>query len=707
MSSGYDKQVIREGEVRINLAGSPASAFQNLADGIQGCEDEIRRLLQSVPQNAAQMAAWQASVGSLAREMDRLAQVQNVVNLRAQGQNVATFQDVKRQEAAARAILEVSRALEDFSVAGWRGALNNIPMMMYSIGQSAGLTATQIASMTGVFSTVLVAATVLVQNWRGVWQDNLGKILENWDGFMEAIGERAANPTMLIGDVASGVEALGNAVLNAFAPTFENTLRTTLEKTKQEYEVAKRRVDELAKESRLTSAEMEELTYGRKKVEDLKAAYEAATAAAKFMKIVTEEAQTRADAVEKVTKATKGGPEQVQGVLAAAMREYHLKNLGRAVGDDDYYKNTASEMLGQASDASHPEARRQFGQVMRYLRASGDKEARGLYTKLLHETPEVQDQMKALEEQAKHDKAEAEKATKAKEKADREKEQKVRAAATPVAEGRRFEGPARIAELAAGGMDPVAAADQYAKELAAKIPQYGALTADVAKAASEKMLGEFESRRQELLAKGVDPGAIPARVKADMEAAEARAKTEAERAAEAAARAEGRDAKAADQRATKLAREYSDPFDEQIRAAVARNELMQAQFAGLPARMAAAMSRQQYGAAVQSDAALQASLASEVAARLQAVGARDDTGKAITPAEAQAVASKIVGDAVQDTNRRLAESAQMSTSMGEAALMLYRQTQADLQQVMADQALVLRQFHDAQSRRAHAPRNRP
>ncbi len=707
MSAGYDKAVVREAQIRVDLSGSPASAFQNLASGIQDVESEIQRLLHSVPQNAAQMAAWQARIGSLVNEYDRLGKVQAVVEARARGQNVATVNDIRRQEASARAILEISRALEDFSVAGWRGALNNIPVLMYNIGQAAGLTSTQIASMTGVFSTVLVAATVLVQNWRGVWQDNLGKILENWDGFMEAIGERVANPTMLVGDVANGVQALGNAVLNAFAPTFENTLRTTLEKTKQEYESAKKRVDELAKESRLTSEEMSELEYGRKKVEDLKAAYEAATAAARFMKIVTEEAQTRADAVEKVTKATRGGPDKVAEVLAAAIKEYHLKNLGRAVGDDAYYKNTASEMLGQASDASHPEARRQFGQVMRYLRASGSQEAQGLYTKLMHETPEVKDQMKALEMQEKDWKAEAEKATKAKEKADRQREQEVRAAATPVAEGRKYEAGKRLAELIGGGMAQGKAADAYASELAPKLAQFGELASDIAHAVASKAADDYEARNNQYLARGTGAGRIPGLIGADIAAAEAKDRTEAEKAAEAAARAEGRDAKAAGQRAARLAREYQGSYAEGLRERLARNELLQAQYGEAPERMAQFLSRGATGTAVQSDAALQAQLVAEVARRLAAAGARDETGKALTPAEVTSVAQRIVGEQVQDVNRRLAEAVQFNNDIGSAALSLYQSVNADLQRVMADQHLILRQFHDAQSRRAHAPRNRP
>lgn len=60
-----------------------------------------------------------------------------------------SLKDVKNAESAAAkasarrgiAILETSRAIEDFSMAGMRGALNNIPMVLTNIGAAAGVAA--------------------------------------------------------------------------------------------------------------------------------------------------------------------------------------------------------------------------------------------------------------------------------------------------------------------------------------------------------------------------------------------------------------------------------------------------------------------------------------------------------------------------------------------------------------------------------------
>ena len=60
------------------------------------------------------------------------------------------------------AVLEASRALEDFSMAGMRGALNNIPQLLLNLGVGAGLTG------------VVGALTVVV--WKGT--EYLGKYLD-------------------------------------------------------------------------------------------------------------------------------------------------------------------------------------------------------------------------------------------------------------------------------------------------------------------------------------------------------------------------------------------------------------------------------------------------------------------------------------------------------------------------------------------------
>ena len=55
-----------------------------------------------------------------------------------------------RRGGAAMGVLEVSRAVEDFSVAGMRGALNNIPGMIMSLGAGAGLAGAASLAAVGV-----------------------------------------------------------------------------------------------------------------------------------------------------------------------------------------------------------------------------------------------------------------------------------------------------------------------------------------------------------------------------------------------------------------------------------------------------------------------------------------------------------------------------------------------------------------------------
>lgn len=70
-------------------------------------------------------------------------------------------QQAKASGKSGYAVLEASRALEDFSMAGMRGALNNIPQLLLNLGVGAGLTG------------VLGALTVVV--WKGT--DYLDKFL--------------------------------------------------------------------------------------------------------------------------------------------------------------------------------------------------------------------------------------------------------------------------------------------------------------------------------------------------------------------------------------------------------------------------------------------------------------------------------------------------------------------------------------------------
>lgn len=73
--------------------------------------------------------------------------------------------------------LEASRAIEDFSVAGMRGALNNIPQVITLLGGAAGLAA--------AISVTAVAGTILVPKLLGI-SDALGEMREKLRGTLDA-----------------------------------------------------------------------------------------------------------------------------------------------------------------------------------------------------------------------------------------------------------------------------------------------------------------------------------------------------------------------------------------------------------------------------------------------------------------------------------------------------------------------------------------
>jgi hypothetical protein len=82
-----------------------------------------------------------------------------------QSLNSTTGATPQSMRAASRALLEFSRGFEDFITAGFIGALNNIPTMVYNIGQSMQLSTTQITAWTAVISLAGTAAYAAYRNW--------------------------------------------------------------------------------------------------------------------------------------------------------------------------------------------------------------------------------------------------------------------------------------------------------------------------------------------------------------------------------------------------------------------------------------------------------------------------------------------------------------------------------------------------------------
>jgi hypothetical protein len=85
---------------------------------------------------------------------------------------LAADRTAKQWQAGSRALLEFSRGFEDFTTAGFIGALNNIPTMVYNIGQAMGATQTAVTAWTAAISLGGTLAYAAYKNW-----DELSKLL--------------------------------------------------------------------------------------------------------------------------------------------------------------------------------------------------------------------------------------------------------------------------------------------------------------------------------------------------------------------------------------------------------------------------------------------------------------------------------------------------------------------------------------------------
>jgi hypothetical protein len=76
--------------------------------------------------------------------------------------------------AFARGMLELSRGVEDFTVAGPLGVMNNLPVIMSNMAAAAGVAATSVAALTAGVSFLGTGAYILYRNWDSVtslWQE--------------------------------------------------------------------------------------------------------------------------------------------------------------------------------------------------------------------------------------------------------------------------------------------------------------------------------------------------------------------------------------------------------------------------------------------------------------------------------------------------------------------------------------------------------
>src|SRR5581483_9198142 len=133
-----------------------------------------------------------------------------------------------------------SRALEDFSVAGWRGALNNIPTTMYAIGQAAGWSLDKVSKVTAAVSIFATVGVTVYQNWSFV-KDLFRDFRDGGQKSIDVLG------------------ALGREWHSWIDRTRDNRAADDVVVLSGRLKEAKDKVEEMSQRARLTSDEMAEL----------------------------------------------------------------------------------------------------------------------------------------------------------------------------------------------------------------------------------------------------------------------------------------------------------------------------------------------------------------------------------------------------------------------------------------------------------------
>lgn len=162
---------------------------------VQG-QQELARLNAQLDQEAEALKKLDAQLAATANPSARLVADQAAAEAQARktAAELLKVKDALRQTgagsaAAARGVLEFSRAAEDFSTGGFLGVLNNIPGMAQSAGQALQMTGAQVAAVT---AGVSLAATAAYSLWK------------NWDKLADAVGLGATRTE------AERMEDLGN-----------------------------------------------------------------------------------------------------------------------------------------------------------------------------------------------------------------------------------------------------------------------------------------------------------------------------------------------------------------------------------------------------------------------------------------------------------------------------------------------------------------
>lgn len=137
---------------------SKAVAFQNQNISLEDYNNEIRKTMHSYLQYNEALKA--------ANEAIRIG-------------NVYTADAISKKSALGRAVLELSRGLEDFSTGGFIGVLNNIPTLIWNIASALGYAKSIVTKITAAVSILATITYVVWRNWDGIVRQFHG-FTEGW-----------------------------------------------------------------------------------------------------------------------------------------------------------------------------------------------------------------------------------------------------------------------------------------------------------------------------------------------------------------------------------------------------------------------------------------------------------------------------------------------------------------------------------------------
>lgn len=278
----------------INYLSQTVASYQNLlAQGKIGMRDFAEGVDPLI-----------AKIRELEAALERIAAMQRNDPSPEQAQVIA-----KRWGAASRGVLEFSRAMEDFSLAGWRGALNNVPMLVDNMGRAFGMSNTAVNMVTASVSLLATGLTLVYNNWNTI------------SAAFQAARMDSSGAGGLFAWMATGAQSLGHELgkITGAVKLFRNEAADLLDDHKRRLESAKQKVKELAAEKYLDANQIADLKAAKKQVEENEEAVNRLTRAQKLFNAESKDAQKRREGVQEAVESLGGGGAQAREELRRAL----------------------------------------------------------------------------------------------------------------------------------------------------------------------------------------------------------------------------------------------------------------------------------------------------------------------------------------------------------------------------------------------------